>query len=156
MPDAQARQLIEMMSRAPVQSHLEVCLPPFDIKRSSLEKLARGDILILQNQQFKVTILEEGNHIVGNGLYVNADGQPSVLIKESTPKPLFADDSNKYELLKISLGGVEKKEFCQGKIIKLHQDKAYDAILYRGKKTVAYASLVQVGKNTALQIGEVT
>ena len=155
MPDAQARQLIAMMNCTPVLSRLEVCLPPFEIKRSSLEKLARGDILVLPTQRLEVAIYGEGDHIVAYGLYGNYSDIPSILIVEHSPKPLSPNDSKKYELLKISFGGVEKRELVQGKIVKLHQDKMYDATLYRGKEQIAYASLVQVDKKAALQIREV-
>ena len=155
MPEAQAKQLIAMMDRAPINSRMEVCLPPFEVKRSSLEKLARGDILILPTRQFGVTVLEEGDHIVAQGLYGNYSDVPSILIVESGIKPSYPNDSNKYEILKISLGKIEKRELDQGKIIRLYQDKMYNATLYRGKEPIAYASLVQVDKKAALQIGEV-
>lgn len=155
MPDMQAEQLIAMMDRAPVHSHLEVCLPPFEVKRSSLEKLARGDILMLPTRQFRVTVLEEGDHIVAHGLYGNYSNVPSILIVENGIKPLYPNNSKKYETVKISLGEIEKRELDQGKIIKLHQDKMHDATLYRGKEPIAYASLVQVDKKAALQIREV-
>ena len=156
MPEAQARQLIAMMDRAPILSRLEVCLPPLEVKRSSLEKLDRGDILLLPTRQFEVTILEEDDHIVAHGLYGNYRDLPSILIVKNGTKPLYPNDSNKYEILKISLGEIEKRDLDRGKIVKLHQDKMHDATLYRGKEPIAYASLVQVGKKAALQIGEVT
>ena len=155
MPEAQAKQLIAMMDRAPILSRLEVCFPPFEVKRSSLEKLARGDILILPTRQFGVTVLEEDDHIVAHGLYGDYSDTPSILIVENSTKPLYPNDSKKYEILKISLGEIEKRELDQGKIITLYQDKMHDATLYRDKEPIAYASLVQVDKKAALQIGEV-
>ena len=155
MPETQVRQLIAMMDRTPVHSQLEVCLPPFEVKRSSLDKLARGDILILPARQLEVTILEEGDHIVAHGLYGNYRDAPSILIVENGTKPLYPNDSNKYELLKISLGEIEKRKLDEGKIIKLRRDIMHDATLYRGKEPIAYASLVQVDKKAALQIREV-
>ena len=155
MPDMQAEQLIAMMDRAPVHSHLEVCLPPFEVKKSSLEKLAKGDILILPTQQLGVTIFNEDNQIVAHGLYGNYNSAPSVLIEDCTKKPLSLYDSKKYELLKISLGRIKKRELDQRKIVKLYHDKRYDATLYRDKEPIAYASLVQVNQKAALQIGKI-
>jgi len=143
------------MDRTPILSSLEVCLPFFEIKKSSLEKLAKGDILILPMRQFEVTVLEEGDRIVAQGLYGNYGDTPSILIVDNIAKPLYTDHSNKYENLKISLGEIERRELEQGKIIKLHQDKMYDATLYRDKEVIAYASLVQVDKKAALQIRDV-
>ncbi len=155
MPEAQARQLIVMMDRTPILSNLEVCLPSFETKKSSLEKLSKGDILILPMRQLEVTVLEEGDRIVAHGLYGNHDNIPSILIVENNKKPLKPNHSNKYEILKISLGEIEKRELDEGKIIKLYQDKMHDATLYRDKEPIAYASLVQVDKKAALQIREV-
>lgn len=155
MPEVQMKQLITMMNRAPVRSRLEVCLPPFEVKRSSLERLARGDMLMLPTQRLEVTILEEGHYIVAHGLYGNYNDTPSIMIAEHSQTRVSSNDSKKYKLLKISLGEVEKRELDQGKIIKLHQNKLYDAALYRGKELIAYASFVQVDKKVALQIGEV-
>jgi len=155
MPEAQVRQLIAMMDRTPILSSLEVCLPYFEIKKLSLEKLAKGDILILPMRQLEVTVLEEGDRIVAHGLYGNHDNIPSILIVENNKKPLKPNHSNKYEILKISLGEIEKRGLDEGKIVKLYQDKMYDATLYRDKEPIAYASLVQVDKKAALQIREV-
>ena len=155
MPEAQVKQLIAMMNHSPVRSRLEVCLPPFEVKKSSLERLARGDVLILPTQRLEVTIFEEGDDIVAHGLYGNYNDTPSILIEKGTSKSLFPNNRKKYELLKISLGSVEKRDLIQRKIAKLHQDKIYDATLYRGEKLIAYASFVQVDKKVALQIGEV-
>ncbi|MEA3456330.1 MAG: hypothetical protein U9R26_07460 [Campylobacterota bacterium] len=155
MPEAQAEQLIVMMNRAPVLSRLEVCLPPFEVKISSLKKLAEGDLLVLPTQQFEVIIFEESNRIAAQGLYGTSGSTPSVLVKESRRKAISSDNSKKYEYLKISLGEVEKKDLIQGNIVKLHRDEMYDATLYIGKNLIAYARLVKVDKKTALQIGEV-
>jgi len=155
MSEAQAEQLIVMMNRAPVLSLLEVCLPPFEVKRSSLKKLAEGDLLVLPTQQFEVIILEESNRIVAQGLYGTSDNTPSVLIKNSRYEAISSDNSKKYEYLKISLGEIEKKDIIQGNIVKLRREEMYDATLYSGKSLIAYAYLVKVDKKTALQIGEV-
>ncbi len=155
MADVQAKRLMEMMDYAPPSYHLEVSLPSFEGKKSLPKKLVEGDIVKLPMSKLQVMILDEDYSVVAQGGYGIYDDTPSVLLESSQNKPENSIDSKKYKNFRIILGKIRRIDLDHGKVIALHQDTSYDAILYRDDKEVAYAYLVQVDHKIALQIGEV-
>ncbi len=155
MTDVQAKRLMEMMDYAPLSYYLEVSLPLFESKKSSPIKLAEGDIIKLPMYKLEVRILDEDYGVIAQGGYGIYNDTPSILIESSQEKLKNSIDNQKYKKFRITLGKIKREELDHGKVITLHQDTRYDAILYRDDTVVAYAHLVQVDQKIALQIGEV-
>ncbi len=156
MPEVQARRLVEMMRERPPSTTLEVCLPPLSIKKSTLEKLEEGDLLLLPIEKMEVLLLG-GNRqeVVARALYGLQDETPSVLIlpeEKSGPNPI---DTKKYNKLKIVVGSVEQKRIEEGKILPLQRIEMQDAALYRDDRLIAYARLQHHHRQLALHIEEV-
>ncbi len=155
MPDVQAKRLMEMMHYAQPSYHLEVSLPLFESKKSFPTKLIKGDIIKLPMYKLEVRILDEDYGVIAQGGYGIYNDTPSILIESSQEKPENSIDSKKYKKFRITLGKIKRSEFDHSRVITLHQDTHYDAILYWNDIAVAYAYLVQVDQKIALQIGEV-
>ena len=154
MPDTQMLGLMKMMRTTPTMDYFEVHIPAIQIKKKSIKKLKKGDIIPLETREVKVEIVESGN-IIAYGIYGNFQETPSILIDAYPESRKKSIDTKKYYQISISLGQIEKSKFDQGKIIKLNRDEVYDASLYRNGSLLAEATLVQVDDSMGLQIEEV-
>ena len=155
MPETQVGKLRDMMHHRQPASYLDACLAPFDIKKSALKELGREDIIVLPTRSLDITLVDRDNNIVALGHYGSYRDTPSVLIDSISNISASPNDTNKYKILKVSFGRVNRYEIDQGKIIPLNQDNDYDAVLYTGAKIVAYASLILADEKIALRIERV-
>lgn len=154
MPNTQMFGLVKMMQSASIVDYYEVYIPPIQIKKKSIKKLSKGDIIPLQSREVKVEIVESGC-IIAYGIYGNYQEAPSILIDRLIDNSKKSIDTKKYYRIDISLGQIEKSRFDQGKIIKLNRNGVYDASLYRDGSLIAEAMLVQIDDSMGLQIEEV-
>jgi hypothetical protein len=156
MPEAQTRRLLEMMRHIPSSTTLEACLPPMHINKSVLNKLEKGDLLLLPIEKMELMLFDERRQeIVAKALYGLYDETPSVLIvsdKKDTPKTI---NTNKYNKLKIVVGTVEQKIVERDKILPLQYSQPQNVTLYRGNRLIAYAKLQQHRNQIVLRIEEV-
>ena len=154
MADVQAKRLMEMMNYAPLSHHLEISLPFLAGKKSLVKNLIEGDIIKLSICKLDLMVLDEDHSTVAQGTYGIYNDTPSILIESNHKNPENNIDSKKYKKFRIILGKIKRSELDHAKVIALHRDTNYDAILYQNDKVVAYANLVQVDQKIALQIGE--
>lgn len=154
MPDSQVVQLRRMMQREHRQSYLEVCLSPACLKKKEIVDLEAGDLLLLDLKQLELDILEEGVS-VAKASYGIRNGEPYICIASLEKRPVPSYNSKKYEVIKVSLGMIEKNSMEEGKMIALSQIREHDAILYREDQRIAKARFVTVGQKIALQITDI-
>ena len=155
MPDVQAKRLVEMMDYVPPSLYLEASLLPIESKKSFFKALSIEDIIVLPMDKMEVMIHDSEGSVFGYGLYGHYNDTPSILVESISSKPAKRNDSKKYENMRISMGKIMRRELAEGKITPLHRDTNHDAILYKGSKVKAFASLAQVGQKIALHIREV-
>jgi len=155
MPEVQARGLIEMMSHAHPSSRLEACLLPQSWKRSTLKHLAIDDIVVFPTKEAKVVLLDEADNVVSCGRYGLLRDLPSILIEEGRDDTWSHIDSKKYRSLKVSLGTISSPAPERGEILSLEREGGCEAILYRERRLLACADLVQLDGHLALHIREV-
>lgn len=146
--------LMKMMQTKPTVDYFEVHLSPLQIKKKSIKKLSKGDIISLESKELNVEIVESGN-IVAYGIYGEFQEAPSVLISAYPDRRKKYINTKKYYQIDVSFGQIDKSKFDHGKIIKLKRDGVYDVSLYRDGFLLAEATLVDVGGLTGLQIEEV-
>jgi|GEM_PF-2256762 len=154
MAETQIKQLIKMMNDIPTSKDLKVYLPSIQIKKKSLKRISKGDIILLKTEDIAVDIVEDDN-IIARGLYGNYNEIPSILIDKFTRDKKSSKRDKRYHVVKILLGTIEDSQLDIGKIVKLKNDREHHLSLFLRDRLVAKARLVHRDREIALQIDEV-
>jgi hypothetical protein len=152
--ETQATHLEEMMREHPLFSHFELVLPPVQIKRSLLQKLNRGDIVLLHLPRPRLQLHQEGRYVAD--LQMEAC-QKRVLVKhiQAEMKETGEKKSKKHEMLFCSFGSLQSRELKEGMKLDITAFDMERVILSLGKEARAEGRLVWVDEEMAVEITKV-
>ena len=151
--DTQANRLEMMMRRHQVHPYYRLSLPPFEMKKSLLQELKEGDILLLGLDELRLVLSDaEGIRAEVTVEHHNyADRLRIISLSEDRNESV----SKKYQRVIVSLGEIQSRKLEVGHVIgtmDLHFD---DLSIVVEEKRVAQGSLVIVDGRIALQVNRV-
>ncbi len=152
--ETQALHLEKMMQKHKLYPEYELALPPIQVKKNSLQKLSKGDILLLGLDRLEMILLEEGNISANVVLNESENGSKIKIIKlnrSATEQP----NSKKYEIVEFSFGVIQSRTLEVGHQIETTQLNLQEVLLHVNGKNIAKGSLVNVDEEIAVQIDEV-
>ncbi len=156
MADTQANRLINLVRQTNLENLLEVLLSPFEVKKSSIEEIGVGDILMLPIKELRVEVVSSEQEVIANGLYGVECGTPSILIIGTEKSRKMKFNSKKYNITKISLGQIDKRDFGSGTLHKLTPFGEHAAkITMEGEKSL-YGDLVRLDEYIAIEIKKIS
>ncbi len=156
MADTQANKLISLVRQTNLENLLEVRLPLFEVKKSSIEAVAVGDLLMLPMKEPRVEIISSEQEMIANGLYGVECGTPSILITNIEKNHKIKVNSKKYNGLAVSLGQIEKKDFKSGTLHKLTPYNEYTVKIAVDEKRSIYGDFVRLDEHIAIEIKKIS
>lgn len=152
--ETQALHLEKMMQKHTLYPEYELAFPPIQVKRNSLQKLSKGDILLLGLDSLEMILLEEEN--ISASVVLNESGNGSkIKIIKLNKSTIEQYNSKKYETINISFGMIQSRTLEVGHQIETTQLNLQEVLLHVDGKNIAKGSLVNVDEEIAVQIDEV-
>jgi hypothetical protein len=151
MPKTQALRLQEMMAKHSVLFSCSLSLYPVEVKKSSLRKLRRGDVLLLGCSDLTFCLLKEGR-IIAEAILKRGSIGASVEITDLREMPIDQSEHKKYQTIFPLLGRLQSREIKCGQRIDIsHLDPA-EITLTDGNNTIASGRMVTVAGEIAIMI----
>jgi len=150
----QANHLEKMMQKHKLYPEYELAFSPIQVKKNSLKKLSKGDILLLGLDSLKMILVEEGG-IRANVVIKKIENSSKIKIIQLNRSMIEQSDSKKYETVKISLGMIQIRKLEIGHNIGVTSLNLQEVTLVVEDKNIAKGSLVSVDEEIAVQIDEV-
>ena len=152
--ETQALHLEKMMQKHKLYPEYELALSPIQVKKNSLKKLSKGDVLLLGLDSLKMILLEEGE-ICANVVINETENNSKIKIIQLNRSMIKQSDCKKYETVKISLGMIQSRKMEVGHNIGVASLSLQEVTLTVEDKNIAKGSLVNVDEEIAVQIDEV-
>jgi hypothetical protein len=152
--ETQAVHLLKMMQRHKLYPEYELALPFIVVKKNSLKKLSKSDILLLGLDSLKMILLEEGE-ICANVVMDESEKSSKIRIVQLNKSTIEQNNNKKYETIKISFGMIQSRKLEVGYNIGVASLNLQKVLLYVEDKNIAKGSLVNVDEEIAVQIDEV-
>jgi len=152
--ETQANHLLKMMQKHKLYPEYELALSLIQVKKNSLKKLSKGDILLLGLDSLKMILLEEGE-ICASVVIDESENSSKVKITQLNTSTTEQSDSKKYETVKISFGMIQSRKLEVGHKIGLTSLGLEEITLVIEDENIAKGSLVNVDEEIAVRIDEV-
>ncbi len=152
--ETQAFHLLNMMRKHKLYPEYELTLSLVLVKKNSLKKLSKGDVVLLGLETLEMIFLKEGE-ICANVVMDESENSNKIKIVEVKKNILTQCKSKKYEAVKISFGMLQIKKLEAGEKIVVSSLSMEDITLVVKDKKIAKGSLVNVDDEVAVQIDEV-
>jgi hypothetical protein len=151
--DTQANRLEVMMQKHHFYPEYTLSLPPFEMKKSALKALKKGDILLLGLDRLTLVLLD----IKGVCAEVMIEDHNSIdrLKIIALCKDPAEHVSKKYQLVTVSFGEIQSRKLEVGHVIGTMDLNFDDLSIVVEQKKIAQGSLVNVENKIALQINEI-
>ena len=151
MPKTQALRLQEMMAKHGAYPSYTLSLYPVEVKKRSLEKLRRGDLLLLGSDEVKFCLLKE-EKIVATAIPGLGNGTQRIEITDLREIPIDQSDSKKYQILLPLLGELQCRLLERGTVVDIsHIDMMKVTLSYEDQR-VAEGHIVTVEGEIAIMI----
>jgi len=152
--ETQALHLEKMMQKHKLYPEYELALSPIQVKKNSMKKLSKGDILLLGLTSLNMILLEEGE-VCANVVINKIKKSSKIKIIKLSKSTIKQSDSKKYETVKISFGMIQSRKLEIGHTIGIVSLNMQEVILTVEDENIAKGSLVNVDEEIAVQIDEV-
>jgi len=152
--ETQALRLEKMMQRQHFTPEYELILPLMQIKKNTLKKLSKKDVLLLGLTSLEMHLLS-GNEICAKVMVSNIENGHTIKITDIGKSTVEQYDSKKYEVLKCSFGKVQSRTLELGHTIGITALNMQEIHLMVKDKNIAKCSLVNVDNEIAIQIEKV-
>jgi len=152
--ETQALHLAKMMQKHKLYPEYELALSPIQVKKNSLKKLSKGDILLLGLDSLEMILLEEGK-TCASVVMNETENSSKIKITQLNKSTTEQSDSKKYQTVKISFGVLQSRKLEVGHKIEIAQLNLQEVSLHVDGKNIAKGSLVNVDEEIAIQIDEV-
>jgi flagellar motor switch/type III secretory pathway protein FliN len=152
--ETQAIHLEKMMQKHKLYPEYELALPTIQVKKNSLKKLSKGDILLLGLDTLNMILLEEGR-ICANVVINKIENGSKLKIIQLNKSMIEQSDSKKYETIKISFGMIQSRKLEVGYTIGVTSLNLQEVTLVVEDEDIAKGTLVNVDEEIAVQIDEV-
>jgi len=152
--ETQANHLVKMMQKHKLYPEYELALSPIQVKKNSLKKLAKGDILLLGLDSLNMILIEEGE-VCASVVINKTENSSKLRITQLNKSTIEQSDSKKYDTVKISFGMIQSRKLKVGHNIGVTSLKLQEVTLTVEDKNLAKGSLINVDEEIAVQIDEV-
>ena len=152
--ETQAVHLEKMMQKHTLYPEYELALSPVQLKKNSIKKLSKGDILLLGLDNLNMILIDEGE-IRANVVMNKSENSSKLRITQLNMSTIEQSDSKKYEAIVISFGMIQIRKLEVGHTLGVSSLKLQEVTLWVEDKNIAKGSLVKVDEEIAVQIDEV-
>jgi hypothetical protein len=152
--ETQAVHLSEIMQKHRLYPEYELALPMIEVKKSSLKKLAEGDLLLLGLDHLELVLLQEGK-VCAKVMLDETQNTRKIKIVNLEKDMLSSYNSKKYKIVKCSFGILQSRVLEVGHQIGIASLDLHKVGLMTEEKVWAKGSLVNVDDEIAVQIDEV-
>ena len=151
MPSTQALRLQEMMKRQQRLPDYTLSLYPVEVKKRSLERLEKGDLILLESKRL-VLCLSRDETIHASCSVISQDGSKKIEIIDLIMKPEKQSDSKKYQKLFPVLAQLSGRKIEPGAVIDISHIDISQVTLQHEGKSIAAGHLVIVEDEIAIMI----
>jgi len=153
--ETQSVHLAEIMQRHKLYPEYELVLPFLLVKRNSLKKLSKGDVLLLGENHLNLKLLKEDG-IFGNVEIEESKNSRKIKIVDIQKQTDSTTHSKKYEIVKCSFDFLQSRSFEVGHKIDISSIDLEKVNLVIENKKIAEAKLVNVDEEIAIEITKVS
>lgn len=151
MPSTQAQRLQALMEKKKPLFEYTLSLYPVEVKKRSLERLEKGDLVLLESRHLTLCICQ-GETVIASCALLLKDGLRKIEITDLIKKPEKQSDSRKYQMLFPELSHVQSREIRRGVVIDIsHIDISQVTLKHEGI-SIAAGHLVVVEDEIAIMI----
>ncbi len=152
--ETQSIHLAKMMQKNKLYPEYELTLPFLLVKKNSLKKLSKGDVLLLGDANFNLKLLKEDGSF-GNVEIEESRNSRKIQIVNIQKEIEVSDHSKKYEIVKCTFDFLQSRSFEVGHKIDISSIDLGKVNLLIGKKKLAEGKLVNVDEEIAIEITKV-
>ena len=152
--ETQAIHLAKMMKNYIHTTQYELTLPLVTVRSSKLKKLSIKDVLRLDLKVLELVLIK-GDTICADLVLKNLNGMVVSEIIQLHKKTLLTNDSNKYEIIKLSFGECHMNSLEVGNSLDMAQFDLEKITLILGDKKIAEGSLINSDNEIAVKINKV-
>ena len=152
--ETQSVRLAEMMQKHKLYPEYELTLPFLLVKKNSLKKLSKGDVLLLGDHNLNLKLLKEDG-LLGNVEIEESENSRKIKIVDIQEHSELTTHSKKYETVKCSFSFLQSRSFEVGHKIDISSTDLAKVNLILGNKKLAEAKLVNVDEEIAIEITKV-
>ncbi|WP_295420764.1 FliM/FliN family flagellar motor switch protein [Sulfurovum sp.] len=152
--ETQAVHLAKIMQKHKLYPEYELVLPLVRIKKNSLKKLSKGNILLLGLESLDMLLLSK-EKICANVVIDGVHNSTKIKITSLEDKAILPTNSKKYETLKCSFGILQSRKLEVGHKIDIASLNSEEILLIVEGRTIAKGALVNVDEEIAIQIDKV-
>ena len=152
--ETQSLHLQKMMKKHKVNPEYILVLPLVAVKKKSLKKLERGDVLLLGLERLELVLMKEGLFCAKMAVESSAGSLKLKIISLDKPD-VNTNDSKKYEKIFCSFGKLQSRKLEVGHKVEISAKEMETVELFSGETQLATASLVSVDSEIAIEIKEV-
>lgn len=152
--ETQSLHLQKMMKKHKVNPEYTLVLPSMAVKKKSLKKLERGDVLLLGLERLELSLMKD-DLFCARMVVDSSAGSLKLEIISLDELDVNTSDSKKYEKLFCSFGKLQSRKLEVGHKIEISAKEMETVELFTGEKKLAIAALVSVDNEIAIEIKEV-
>ena len=152
--ETQSVRLAEMMQKHKLNPEYELVLPFLLVKKNSLKKLSKGDVLLLGEDHLNLKLLKEDG-LFGNVEIEESENSRKIKIVDIQEHSELTSHSKKYETLKCSFAFLQSRSFEVGHKIDISSTNLEKVNLILENKKIAEAKLVNVDEEISIEITKV-
>jgi len=152
--ETQSVHLAKMMQKHKLYPEYELTLPFLLVKKNSLKKLSKGDVLLLGDENLNLKLLKEDNFF-GNVEIEESRNSRKIKIMNIQKETELTSHSKKHEIIKCSFDFLQSRIFEVGHKIDISSIDLGKVNLLIEKKKLAEGKLVNVEEEIAIEITKV-
>ncbi|RRS30045.1 MAG: hypothetical protein P794_08815 [Epsilonproteobacteria bacterium (ex Lamellibrachia satsuma)] len=152
--ETQATHLAKMMQKHKLYPEYELALPFMKVKKSALKKLSKEDILLVGFDHLEMILLSEGE-ICADVIMDEAENSRKIKIIDTAKRPIYTNNSKKYDIVKCSFGLLQSRKLEAGHKIDAAPLNLQKVTLAIDDKNIAKGSLAVVDDEIAIKIDKV-
>jgi len=153
--ETQSLHLVKMMQKRKLYPEYELILPFLLVKKNSIKKLSKGDILLVGDDRLNLKLLKDDGSFANVEIEESENSRKIKIIDIQIDTGL-SDHSKKYEIVKCSFGFLQSRIFEVDHKIDISSVNLKKVNLIIKNKKVAEGSLVNVDEEIAIEITKVS
>jgi hypothetical protein len=153
--ETQSLHLVKMMQKRKLYPEYELILPFLLVKKNSIKKLSKGDILLVGDDRLNLKLLKDDGSFANIEIEESENSRKIKIIDIQIDTGL-SDHSKKYEIVKCSFDFLQSRTFEVDHKIDISSVNLKKVNLIIKNKKVAEGSLVNVDEEIAIEITKVS
>ena len=152
--ETQSLRLAKMMQKHKLYPEYELVLPFLLVKKNSVKKLSKGDVLLLGDDHLNLKLLKN-DELFGNIEIEESESSRRIKIVNIQKHTIISTNSKKYEIIKCSFSFLQSRVFKVGHKIDISSLNLEKVNLLIDNKKIAEGTLVNVDEEIAIEITKV-